>query len=46
MSGYADSRLVNRGIAEGRVNILRKPFETEDLATRVAEILWVGARPD
>jgi PAS domain S-box-containing protein len=39
MSGYADSRLINRGVAEGRVKILRKPFETDDLAARVAELV-------
>jgi PAS domain S-box-containing protein len=42
MSGYADSRLINRGVAEGGVKILRKPFETDDLAAQVAEMVGEG----
>ncbi|MGH2857654.1 MAG: PAS domain S-box protein [Solirubrobacteraceae bacterium] len=37
MSGYNDSRLVNRGV-EGDVNLLVKPFSAEDLLAQVAQL--------
>ncbi|MGZ4481355.1 MAG: PAS domain S-box protein [Gaiellales bacterium] len=38
MSGYADSRLLNRGISDKRTYVLRKPFTPEELAGLVATI--------
>ena len=42
MSGYADSQLVNRGLRDGTVAILQKPFSPEDLIARVAELAAAG----
>ncbi|MGZ4287311.1 MAG: PAS domain-containing hybrid sensor histidine kinase/response regulator [Solirubrobacteraceae bacterium] len=36
MSGYADSRLLNRGLRDQPTNVLRKPFSPDELAARVA----------
>jgi two-component system cell cycle sensor histidine kinase/response regulator CckA len=38
MSGYNDSRLVSRGVAESKANLLVKPFTPDQLITRVAEL--------
>jgi len=39
MSGYADSQLVNRGLADRTAAILQKPFSPDQLRERVAEML-------
>jgi hypothetical protein len=39
MSGYADNRLLSRGVNESTVRILRKPFTSEELTSQVAEAL-------
>ncbi len=49
MSGYNDSRLVNRGIEEAKVNLLVKPFTPDQLVRRVSELTGDaagGARGD
>ncbi|MGO9961141.1 MAG: response regulator [Solirubrobacteraceae bacterium] len=38
MSGYDDSRLVNRGVQKTNVNLLVKPFTPDQLIDRVAEL--------
>ena len=38
MSGYNDSRLVNRGVARSTTNLLVKPFTPDQLVRRVAEL--------
>jgi two-component system cell cycle sensor histidine kinase/response regulator CckA len=38
MSGYADSQLLNRGLSERTVRILRKPFTPTELRAQVAEL--------
>ena len=38
MSGYADSRLLGRGLAE-QAGILRKPFDPDQLRTKIKEAL-------
>jgi PAS domain S-box-containing protein len=38
MSGYNDSRLVNRGVAKSNTNLLVKPFTPDQLVRRVAEL--------
>jgi PAS domain S-box-containing protein len=35
MSGYNDSRLVNRGVEQAKVNLLMKPFTPDELLARV-----------
>jgi two-component system cell cycle sensor histidine kinase/response regulator CckA len=39
MSGYADSQLVNRGLADRTAAILQKPFSPDQLRERVAQML-------
>ncbi len=39
MSGYADSQLVNRGLADQAAAILQKPFSPDQLRDRVAQML-------
>ena len=39
MSGYADSQLVNRGLADRTAAILQKPFSPDQLRDRVAQML-------
>jgi hypothetical protein len=39
MSGYADSKLLSRGLNEQTIRILRKPFTREELSGRVAEVI-------
>jgi two-component system cell cycle sensor histidine kinase/response regulator CckA len=39
MSGYADTHLLNRGVNQSTIGVLRKPFTGEQLTTRVAEVL-------
>jgi hypothetical protein len=39
MSGYADSKLLSRGVSERTMTILRKPFTSAELKARVAELL-------
>jgi PAS domain S-box-containing protein len=39
MSGYADSRLIARGVSETDAGVLPKPFGPHDLLKRVQEIL-------
>jgi PAS domain S-box-containing protein len=39
MSGYADSKLLSRGLNEQTMRILRKPFTREELSGRVAEAI-------
>jgi hypothetical protein len=41
MSGYADSKLVSRGLGDRSVAVLQKPFSPEELRGRVASL--VGA---
>jgi PAS domain S-box-containing protein len=38
MSGYNDSRLVNRGVTQSTVNLLVKPFTPDQLIRRVAQL--------
>jgi two-component system cell cycle sensor histidine kinase/response regulator CckA len=38
MSGYNDSRLVNRGVQRAKVNLLVKPFTPDELIGRVGEL--------
>ncbi len=38
MSGYNDSRLVNRGVPRTSVNLLVKPFTPDQLVRRVAQL--------
>ena len=44
MSGYNDSRLISRGIAEGNVNLLVKPFTPDELIAQV-RALTAAVRP-
>ncbi len=39
VSGYVDEELTRRGIEQGRYRLLRKPFQPEDLAATVADLL-------
>ena len=39
VTGYVEEELVRRGIEEGRVSVLEKPFTAEALVTRVNELL-------
>jgi FixJ family two-component response regulator len=39
MSGYADTHLLNRGVNQSTIGVLRKPFTGEQLTTRVAEVV-------
>jgi PAS domain S-box-containing protein len=39
MSGYADTHLLNRGVNQSTIGVLRKPFTGEQLTTRVAEVI-------
>ena len=39
MSGYADSKLLSRGLNERTMRILRKPFTPDELKTRVGELI-------
>jgi two-component system cell cycle sensor histidine kinase/response regulator CckA len=39
MSGYADTQLLSRGVNQGTIGVLRKPFTSEQLTTRVAEVI-------
>ncbi len=43
VSGYPESLIAERGLQGGRVDLLLKPFEPEDLARRVRAALDVGA---
>ena len=38
MSGYNDSRLVNRGVEQAHVNLLVKPFSPDELVDKVGEL--------
>jgi two-component system cell cycle sensor histidine kinase/response regulator CckA len=42
MSGYADSKLLTRGLNERTMKILRKPFTSQELTDRVAELVSSG----
>jgi PAS domain S-box-containing protein len=42
MSGYADTHLLNRGVNQSTIGVLRKPFTGEQLTTRVAEVIALG----
>ena len=39
MSGYADSKLLSRGLNERTMKILRKPFTPDELKIRVGELI-------
>ncbi|MCD6415268.1 MAG: response regulator [Planctomycetes bacterium] len=39
MSGYTDNAIVHRGVLKAGIPFLQKPFEKEDLATRVRQAL-------
>lgn len=39
MSGYAENELVRRGVADGRMILLEKPFSPSTLIARVREVL-------
>ena len=43
MSGYNDSRLVSRGVAEAKVRLLVKPFTPDQLLGMVRELTGVVA---
>ena len=44
MSGYNDSRRVNRGVEQANVNLLVKPFTQEQLMSRVGELTGRAGR--
>ena len=46
MSGYNDSRLVNRGIEQANVNLLVKPFTPDELVGRSRELTGRELPPD
>ena len=46
MSGYADSKLLSRGLNERTMRILRKPFTPDELKTRVGELIADVAERD
>jgi DNA-binding NtrC family response regulator len=39
MSGYTDKSVVHRGIIEPDVNFIQKPFSSNDLTSKVREVL-------
>jgi signal transduction histidine kinase/CheY-like chemotaxis protein len=39
MSGYAEDEVLARGVDRGAVELLRKPFRTDELAARVRKVL-------
>ena len=39
MSGYADRTLLSRGLTDGTMRVLRKPFTLAQLSERVTELL-------
>jgi PAS domain S-box-containing protein len=39
MSGYADSRLLSRGLDERTIGVLHKPFTPAELSARVAQVM-------
>ncbi|MDP1828852.1 MAG: ATP-binding protein [Archangium sp.] len=43
-SGYIDEELINRGIAEGTVEVLPKPFAAEALVAKVRELIKSPSR--
>ena len=43
MSGYNDSRLISRGVAEAKVRLLVKPFTPDQLLGMVRELTSVAA---
>jgi DNA-binding response OmpR family regulator len=43
MSGYTEDELVRRGVADGRMLLLEKPFSPATLNRRVREALARGA---
>jgi PAS domain S-box-containing protein len=45
MSGYADGKLLTRGLSDRTVKVLRKPFTSEQLTTRVAELVAADDAP-
>ena len=45
MSGYADSQLLNRGVSEEAVSVLRKPFTSHELTRMVGEALSPPGAP-
>jgi CheY-like chemotaxis protein len=45
MSGYADGKLLTRGLNERTVKVLRKPFTSEELTARVAELVAAEDAP-
>jgi two-component system, cell cycle sensor histidine kinase and response regulator CckA len=40
MSGYTDSSIVHHGILDPGTPFLQKPFNRNDLAVKVEELLW------
>jgi two-component system cell cycle sensor histidine kinase/response regulator CckA len=45
MSGYADGKLLTRGLNDRTVKVLRKPFTSEELTARVAELVAAEDAP-
>jgi hypothetical protein len=45
MSGYNDSRLLARGIAEAQVSLIFKPFKPEELSDKVKELMASAPPP-
>ena len=39
MSGYTDNAIVHHGVLEEKTPFLQKPFEREDLAAKVRQVL-------
>lgn len=45
MSGYTDDEVVKRGVREGAVNFIQKPFEPAALLTKLAQTLDAAPTP-
>jgi FixJ family two-component response regulator len=39
MSGYTDNPLMQQGLQAGKVSFLQKPFDANELASKVKEVL-------
>ena len=45
MAGYTDDAIVNHGLQDQSMHVLRKPFTHQELVRHVREALETGARP-